>query len=446
MSLMFKSLTFRLLAYLVSLITIVWLAIALSSFVFMQRGAGQILDMQLKQMAKALAEIPTFSYTDLKDGEEQIAEAEFYQVSPVYFQIWRNGKLYLSNSNIIVPDIKGIPEGFSTLQIKQEMWRFYYHQSKSASERKIYTFVKENGKYSFIDPLIEIVGFHLIAEIITIIFIILFAVYQSLRPLRTIVNDIAFKNYNNLDSIPLVDIPQETIPLVTSINSLLARLHKSISLEKEFTAHAAHELKTPLAALKMQAQVALNEKSKNIQKQQIEKIVSGVNRANHVVSQMLMLAQYEGEVCIKRQELNLSEVINIVAEDLSPFIIKKQIRIEKEYENNLLVIANKDSIYVLIKNILDNAIRYSPDRSRILLQTTFDKGKFILLVEDEGIGIPVDIRDKIFERFYRGENIDGSEGSGLGLSIVQRICEINDITIQAKPRDNGQGSIFQITF
>lgn len=436
----------RLLTYLVSFIVLVWMAVAFLSLVSMQKGGSQIVDMQLEQLAKALAEMPSFTDTDVHDEEEKIFHEKFTQASPIYFQIWRDGNIDISTYKLELTDIQNIPEGFSKRQIKNELWRLYLYKNSSDSERTILTFTESDKKNSFIDPLIEIVGFHLIAEIIAIIFIILFVVKKSLIPLNAVVNHVAHKNYNNLDPIPLNEVPDEMLPLGEALNSLLSRLRKSIAMEREFTAHAAHELKTPLAALKMQAQVALNEKDQNIQKQQLKKTIGGVNRANHVISQMLLLARYEEDTFFPKENLVLSALVSQVLDELSPFINEKNIIINKGFDLNAVVSGNRDAIQIMVKNIIDNAIRYSPQNSQINLNMNADKGRISLSVEDQGIGISSSIRDKIFERFYRGKNKQNPEGSGLGLSIVKRIAEINGIDINLKSNQTNDGTCFQFIF
>ena len=441
-----KSIKGRLLAYLMSLISIVWLAVALSSFVWMQKGAAQIIDVQLEQIAKALAEMPPFSDSDMHDGEEKVSIDSSSQASPVYFQIWRKGKLDISTMNITIPDIDKIPLGFSSRKINNQIWRLYLYQSRTAPDRTIITATKTINKKSFIDPLVEIVGFHLITEIIAIILIIIFSVNKSLQTIRLVVNDVTNKNYNNLDPISLSDIPSEMLPLGEALNALLIRLRKSILMEREFTSHAAHELKTPLAALKMQAQVALNENDSSLQKQQIEKIIDGVNRANHVVSQMLLLARYEGDVSLPKETVCLSEHISIAIESINHLIFQNKINIEKIFYLTPFVKANGDSLQVLIKNILDNAVRYSPEGSTIKIKIENCNSKICLSVEDQGPSIPHNLRDKIFERFYRGKSKNNPEGSGLGLSLVKRIAEINVIDIEIEPNQCGHGNSFKLTF
>jgi len=208
---------------------------------------------------------------------------------------------------------------------------------------------------------------------------------------------------------------------------LFLKLHEALEREKRFAADAAHELRTPLAALKTQAQVALFAKEDSERKDTIRNIISGVNRSAHVVQQLLTMSRLVpgasgmGDV----SDVNLSNLAAEIIGEHVPAADKKNIELEMSSEpENIHLKCNAASLSILLRNLIDNAIRYSNEDGKVRVEVLKEAKKTILRVTDNGPGIPAELRARVFERFFRvlGHK---TTGSGLGLAIVQQIAELH---------------------
>jgi two-component system, OmpR family, sensor histidine kinase QseC len=261
--------------------------------------------------------------------------------------------------------------------------------------------------------------------------LIWFIVGRGLESISKATEELKNKDKNSMTPLVIKDTPVEIIPLINELNNLLARLSKAFSREKRFTEDAAHELKTPLAALSAQAQVAIKTKDETIQKQAISNLIIGVKRCSHVIQQLLTLNRMEPEASLKEKhifdiKLAMSEIIS----EIATIAIKKNITIEFEYDHNAKyeILGNLISIQIMARNIMDNAVKYTQPNGSVIITLEQNDKNIKFIVSDNGPGIPSKLKNRIFERFYR---VIGSQesGSGLGLSIVKQIVEMHDASI-----------------
>ncbi|MCF6298828.1 MAG: ATP-binding protein [Thiomicrorhabdus sp.] len=257
-----------------------------------------------------------------------------------------------------------------------------------------------------------------------------FGIGQSLQPFKKISQQLSQRKTIDLSSIDENNIPNEVRPLTSSVNQLFAQMKTAFDTERRFTSDAAHELRTPLAALKTHAEVALKADNYEEQRKALSQVVQGVNRATRLVEQLLTLARLDpdtGFSNIRRFDLF------IVAEDVlstqAILAIGKNIEISLAGTRGKFVAGNSEAIGVLMRNLIDNAIRYTPRDGEVEVSIARKKNTIIWTVADSGPGIPVEERGKIFNRFYRSLGTKES-GSGLGLSIVTRIADLHYLTIQ----------------
>jgi two-component system sensor histidine kinase TctE len=230
-------------------------------------------------------------------------------------------------------------------------------------------------------------------------------------------------------------VPEEVAPLVSSINDLLSRLKVSLTNQKRFLADAAHQLKTPLAGLRMQADLAQRETNADELKKSLKHIGKSSVRATHTVNQLLALARAETTGrSLPKQALDMVLIAGEVMADSVPRAIEKQIDLGYEGPeaggDTTQLDGNPTLLKELVRNLLDNAIAYTPEGGQVTLRLLTDafSGVLVLLVEDSGPGIPAAERELVFEPFYRalGTNVDGS---GLGLAIVVEIANQHDATV-----------------
>lgn len=213
------------------------------------------------------------------------------------------------------------------------------------------------------------------------------------------------------------------MPVVNEINNLFVQLEQAFEHERRFTADASHELRTPLAGLLTQAQVALRTTDEAVRKQALLRITQAVHRMTYMVQQLLTFSRIESgkEYLAKEVTLVNREVIQVIAE-LEPNAHKKRIRLEFIEEDAVAILANTQLITILVRNIIDNAIKYTPANGNIMIHLGGSDKKLKFIVEDSGPGIPPDQYADSLKRFHRCvETAQTAQGSGLGFSIVDRI-------------------------
>jgi signal transduction histidine kinase len=236
-------------------------------------------------------------------------------------------------------------------------------------------------------------------------------------------------------------LPQEIAPIISAINALFERLNYSFNREKEFTDHAAHELRTPLAAMKTQAQVIQKQIDSNSPvNEDIGYLLDSINRSSNLVNQLLQLSRLQNtQFTIK--EIDLSECLTETIDSLEKLFNYKNITLSLSLSQNFFVDGDKNSLLVMFKNIIENSIKYTPKDGYISIQLLAN-GSFI--IEDSGSGIDEENYEDVFKRFVRVDKT-GQDGSGLGLSIVKWIVDAHGAKIKlsgAKP----SGLIIEIKF
>jgi two-component system sensor histidine kinase TctE len=279
------------------------------------------------------------------------------------------------------------------------------------------------------------------------------ALARGIAPLNELQDRIRRRESHDLSPIDERLAPEEVSPLVRSINELLGRLDQSVGLQRQFLADAAHQLKTPLAGLRMQAELAQREiDAGNADPQSLRKslqqIARGSQSAAHMVNQLLAMARADDrEQATQRQPVNLARLATETVRDFVPRSIDKRIDLGYEgpsaTDRPAVVLGQPLMLRELIRNLVDNALQYTPAGGTVTVRVVSDPfGQVVVLqVEDSGPGIPAAERDKVFQPFYRalGTQVDGS---GLGLAIVRRIADEHgaELTLEdADPRARGNG-------
>jgi signal transduction histidine kinase len=235
-------------------------------------------------------------------------------------------------------------------------------------------------------------------------------------------------------------LPQELQPVTRAIDGLLARVHEALLHERTLTADAAHELRTPLAALRLQAQVALRAQGAGEREAALTELLAATDRAARVVDSVLTLARYDarssagiGNACVY-----LGRLAHLVQGEFEPIAAARGIAIEvRADETNAL--GDEDALAIAIRNLVGNALRYA--RARVRVEISSENGRAEIVVRDDGPGISAELAQRVFQRFFRGPDVDGSSpGAGLGLALVRRILELHGGSVQLVPGiDGGAG-------
>ena len=285
------------------------------------------------------------------------------------------------------------------------------------------------------------------------VILVWFGLSQGLRPLNRLRERIEARREADLSPIVAARVPEELQPLTEAFNSMLARMQHNMDAQRRFISDAAHQMRTPLTGLKMQAQLAMRESDPAQLRYALGNISSSVDRASHLVDQLLAMARAEASEH-SQQELVAVDLDHLLHEIVENWVVRAlERRIDLGYEpaGPAYIMGNVFLLREMINNLLDNALRYTPDEGRVTARVV-PQGDFVLLeIEDSGIGIADDEAYKVFDRFYRVEGT-GVEGSGLGLSIVREIAELHRAAASLRPHslsEKGErpaGSVARVVF
>lgn len=425
-----KSLQARLLVLLLGLVTLVWLGAAVMTWVDARHELDELLDGHLAQAAALLVVQQTQSDTDDDHNDDDgVADAPtLHKYAPkVAFQVFHEGQLVMRSSNVGLTPMSPLSSGFATVRLAdQAEWRVF---ATRGAESDVQVFVGEQTAsrsailwavlsglllpLMFALPLLALGGW--------------WVVRLGLAPLRQLSQLLTQRRPQALEPVVLADLPTELQAAVQALNALFERIDHMVASERRFTADAAHELRTPIAAIRAQAQVALGAGTDTAQRDHALLVtLAGCDRATRLVEQLLTLARLESNPQARTspaKTADLSSVARRVAADLAPAALARQQTLELDASTPCPVEGDEMLMSVLVRNLIDNALRYSPPGAQIQVQVAHESGHIQLQVQDSGPGMSAEEMAHLGERFYR---VLGNEqpGSGLGWSIVKRIADV----------------------
>jgi len=273
-----------------------------------------------------------------------------------------------------------------------------------------------------------------------------FGLSRGLAPLQSLQHRIRSRRPDDLSPIDPRGAPEEIAPLVDAFNDLLARQALSLGAQKRFIADAAHQMKTPLAGLRTQAELAMRETDPKQLQRSLMQLVRSAARTAHLVSQLLSLAQTENlRDSAAMEPLDLRRLVRTLASEWVDEALKRRIDFGVEDDETAAPISGHPILLrELVANLIDNALRYTPERGVVTVRTFANADEVVLEVEDDGSGIPASERAMVFERFYRMPGAPG-DGSGLGLPIVREIAAQHGARVEidggiAWPAERGHGA------
>jgi len=364
------------------------------------------------------------------------------------FQVWTDGgKLLLHSSNAPKIPLTADSDGFSDILIDNQDWRVFTTYNEKAGIRTVlaerYDTRNELGQRIAQDDLyIMLLTFPLSGLLIWII------IGRGLGSLDRVAQEVANRAPTHLEPVDIKEVPEEIKPVIDELNKLFYRLKEGFEREKRFAADAAHELRTPLAALKTQAQVALNTNDIDEKNLALQKLIASVNRSTHIVQQLLTMSKLVPEAASINDldEVNLGKIAREILAMLAPSAMERQIELEFEADDDTPnFLGNPTAISILIRNLVDNGIRYCKDEGRVIVRTYLHEEEVVLEVQDTGPGIPEELQARVFERFFRVLG-NKSPGSGLGLAIVQQICALHNGRVTLESPAEGTGLIVKVYF
>lgn len=371
--------------------------------------------------------------------QRSVAEAMAFRGDKVSFQVWtRNGQnAFRSPGSPITPLRSDFHDGFADVEIDGQPWRVY---SIGDASGRIYVQVGRSHEQLHAE-LARWIKVSLVAALLVGVLLatmLWFVICWSLRPVTKVQDAIQQRHALDLTPLPNVDLPEEVAPLVDSFNRLLQRLDTSVQGERRFIADAAHELRTPLAALLAHTQLALDAQDPQEGRDALIRLNAVVQRSARLAEQLLDLARLDrGRTLDSERRIGLYEVIEVVVRDFELTAQHKQQRIALELEV-CEIVGDVDSLGILVRNLVDNALRYSGVGGRVEVSCGSQDGEVFLKVADDGPGVPESEYERIFDRFYRVPG-NGGRGSGVGLSLVSRIAQLHGARIEVGCGIGGRG-------
>lgn len=404
-----SSIRARLLALLLAMLALAALLMAAVTYRNVLAETEALFDYQLRQMALSLRD----------QGEIALREAD-PQLDFV-IQIWSiDGRtVYASRAHPNLPSRALL--GLAEVTVNGETWRTFSVATplrviQVAQPRQIRQRLAAGAALRAVTPLA------VVAPLLALLIWWLAAL--TLRPLRQVARAVATRDHASLAPLPAAGLPDELAPLVGELNDLLGRLGRALDAQRAFVADAAHELRSPLTALKLQLQLLARAPDGPARAAAQAQLAEGIDRAAWLVEQLLVLARSEpGAPPVPMQPLDLAELARGALAATVPLAQARGSELALDADHVVPVHGDAAALGALVRNLVDNAVRHAPAGSRVDVRVALEDGAPVLTVDDAGPGIPPDERERVFDRFYRRQASSGTEGSGLGLAIVRRVAE-----------------------
>ena len=452
-----------------------WLLVLLLPFIVISTVAGYFLtnhfinrtyDKALYRTALALADQVSLEELGLQVTLPQVAKdlLQFDEDDDVYFRIvGPTGDLVTTHTDLPLPKVYPKDDKFLYYDsaLNAEKLRVVVYAlpniagfAPNTENNKVYVMVGETLKKRTLMAN-EILLSMLLPQLLMVLLVgalLFFGIKRGLLPLDRLKTELTLRSINDLSPVNHRKLPTELQPLLNAFNDLLGRVSNTMAKQQRFISDAAHQLKTPLAGLKTQAELALREK----QPAKITHALGQINQASsnlsHLVDQLLSLTKVEpdGAVYVTFEPVNLGQLAQKVASDWVNAARQKNIDLGFSGSGQTISLQGNDVLLrELMNNLIDNAIRYTPAGGSITLGVKFgvkeDSATPVFYVQDSGIGISAENQPLIFERFYRVLGTQ-QEGCGLGLTIVQEIAERHKAAVSVVSEGEGKGTLFLVNF
>ncbi|MBN3833376.1 ATP-binding protein [Burkholderia sp. Ac-20344] len=435
-------------------VTIVWLAAVFGSFRYATREIGEWEDARLVEYASLLVNL---SPTDLDrlarfppDARVELDRGNASSVPETDGDRLRRDVLFEvrdARGNVVasslpaeasgLPDTRnprGTPE---TIVIHDASWRTHTLRD-DASGRWIRVMETANTRSDLATGIARGIVLPLIVALPVLALLLWYLIGRGLAPLKTLSALIGARDARSLEPLGIATVPDEVRTLVDAIDRLLARLRQSIVRERAFTSDAAHELKTPLAAIKVQAQVAIATDDPARKQLAMQRVVQGVDRSARLAEQLLLLARLDEYERIPTRAVVVRELVDAAIDRHLAKASDKAIALVAGTVSGRAIEADPILIGILLDNLVDNAVKYGRQGGRIEIRVDDDGARQRIVVRDDGPGVAPGEHERLGDRFYRGSGAQ-SPGSGLGLSIVTRIALYFGGTVRFGAGIDGQG-------
>lgn len=425
-----RSLQARLLLAVLTLVLLAWASAAALTWHEAEDEVGDLLDAHLAQTAALLRLQPLDPQNPL--GEDPLSEApqlDKHQTR-VVFQLWHEDQLLTRSRNAPdAPLTDRQKRGFADSRVDGKTWRVFVAPGNESDTRMLVG-ERQSARQDIVMASVTSMLKPLAWALPLLALGIWWVVRGSVRPLRQLGSDVATRQPQSLAPLETKGVPPEVLPLVAALNALFERMAELLTAERQFTADAAHELRTPIAGIRMQAQVAQGATQDAERAAALDATVRGCDRATRLVEQLLQLARLDAESNgAASASTDLTEVARAVVHDLQPLAQARAQQVELDLTGPTPVPLPEPLARVLLRNLLDNALRYSPEGGRVTVGVYRVGTAVAWRVEDSGPGLEPAEMARLGERFFRVLGT-GQSGSGLGWSIVQRIARLHGLRVQ----------------
>ena len=434
-----RSLRTRLLAWLLGAVLLIGAAGGYALYRNSLAEANAFFDYHLRETALLLRD-QAYGFAPRAGLPQEIPQYDFV------VQVWTldGERVYLSQPGAVLPAATTL--GFSTVDAPTGRWRVFGiiaqgHVIQVGQALKVREARAARLALRTLAPFAVLIP--------GLALLIWWIVGRSLRPLEDITRSVRERSPATLDPIPVPALPDEIQPLVDALNDLLARLGAALQHERSFIADAAHELRTPLTALSLQLQALQGASGDEQRAHAREQLAAGVARATRLVEQLLALARHEGRAQGERGDVALDALAREVVTEIVPFADAKHVDLGVATAEPAVVTGDGDALRVMLRNLVDNAVRYSPQGGRVDVSVTQEggarRGPAVVEIADLGPGIPAEERERVFDRFYRLPGTAPS-GSGIGLAIVRSIADQHGARVELRSADGATGLRVRVTF
>ncbi|MEB2344917.1 MAG: ATP-binding protein [Deltaproteobacteria bacterium] len=445
------SLRARLLGGVLLAVALVWLAVATAGWLRARREAEALFDAHLAQAAAVLVALLADDDDDDDDDHEEL-ELEIEHAPELHryarnvaFQVWEGRTLRVHSRNAPRERLSGVEQGFSDATVAGARWRVFSARAfggrglvqvgERADTREA---VAARLAWQLLLPLA--VALPLLAAALSL------AIGRALGPLRALADAVATRDPQRLEPIAAERVPREVRALVDRLNELFARIDASLERERAFTADAAHELRTPLAAIRAQAEVARAAAAGAERRHALDAVIAGCDRAAHLAEQLLTLARLEAEAWPERLAgCDLAAVARGVLAELGQAAHSRGVALALDAPEPVPVRGDAALLHVLVRNLADNALRYGASGGRVRVVAEAGAAGAVLRVEDQGPGLAPEARARVLDRFHR-ELGTGESGAGLGLAIAARVAALHGARLGLADGPGGRGLTVSVSF
>ena len=360
-------------------------------------------------------------------------------------QVWTSSStLALATTNFREVPLDAAPIGYADIHVGKRHWRVFTlldEQGQWVRVGERYDSRREVGRAMVAEALVPILfGLPILALVVG------WAVRRGLEPLQDLADRLASRKADSIEPVGLHDLPGEMVPVVAALNALLARLAAAMEQERSFTAHAAHELRTPLAGALVHLENARAAATSDGMRASLDEARSGLARLTRIVNQMLELARWDAERPDQLQPVDLDRSIDYELQQVGMLASDRDIEIVVRRDAAAHVVQGwEPGIRSLLRNLFDNAIRYNVHGGRITIELRDTPHGCVLAIEDNGPGIDPARRESMLQRFRRGATTS-AEGSGLGLSLVARVVQLHHARLVLATAEGGRGVRVEVAF